>query len=98
MTFPRFGTIIIVMNERTNRAIEFTIHYGEMSSAYNERMMSYDPIEILEEGWKNEYIGLKKEDLGEVLDIFEEDFLVWENVYRYKEVLDIRKWIEEKRA
>jgi hypothetical protein len=52
----------------------------------------------LEEGWKNDYIGLKKEDLGRVLDIFEEDFLVWENVYRYKEVLDIREWIEDKRS
>ena len=99
MTFPGFGTIIIVMNKRngiTNRAIDFVVMYGEMSAGYNERLMSYDPIEILEEGWKEEYIGLKKEDLGEVLDIFEEDFLVWENVYRYSEVLEIREWIKDK--
>ena len=83
---------------RTNRAIDFVVHYGEMSAAYNERLMSYDPVEILEEGWKNEYIGLKKEDLGEVEDIFEEEYLVEENEYKYWEVLDIRKWIEEKRA
>ena len=86
------------MKESTNRAISFTIHYGEMSSAYNERMISYEPKEILEEGWKNEYIGLKKEDLGEVTDIFEEEYLVEENEYKYWEVLDIRKWIEEKKA
>ena len=83
---------------KTNRAINFCVMYGESSAAYNERLMDYDPIDILEEGWKNEYIGLKKEDLGRVLDIFEEDFLVWENVYRYKEVLDIREWIEDKRS
>ena len=82
------------MNERTNRAIEFTIHYGEMSSAYNERLMDYDPIEILEEGWKNEYIGLRTADLGEVEDIFEEEYEVPENEYRYLEVKAIRKWIE----
>ena len=84
--------------DRTNRAINFTVHYGECSAAYNERYIEYDVKGILEEGWKNEYIGLKKEDLGRVLDIFEEDFGVWENVYRYKEVLDIREWIEEKGA
>jgi hypothetical protein len=85
-----------MMNERTNRAISFTIHYGEMSAAYNERMISYEPKEILEEGWKNEYIGLKKEDLGEVTDIFEEEYLVPENEYKYWEVLDIREWIKTK--
>ena len=84
------------MKERTNRAISFTVHYGEMSSAYNERMMSYEPKEILEEGWKNEYIGLKKEDLPEVLDIFNEEFVVPENEYRYIEVKAIRKCIGEK--
>ena len=84
--------------DRTNRAIDFVVMYGESSAAYNERLMEYEPEKILEDGWKNEYIGLKKEDLGRVLDIFEEDFLVWENVYRYKEVLDIREWIEEKKA
>ena len=85
------------MNKRngiTNRAIDFVVMYGESSAAYNERMMVYDPIEILEEGWKNEYIGLKKADLGEVTDIFEEEYLVPENEYKYWEVLEIRKWIE----
>jgi len=86
-----------MMNERTNRAISFTVHYGEMSSAYNERLMEFDPVEILEEGWKNEYIGLKKEDLGEVEDIFEEEYLVPENEYKYWEVLKIRKWIGSKK-
>ena len=85
------------MNKRNGKmssAIDFCIMYGEASAGYNERLMSYDPVEILEEGWKNEYIGLRKSDLGEVTDIFEEEFLVPENEYRYKEVLDIRKWIE----
>ena len=88
------------MNKRngiTNRAIDFVVMYGESSAAYNERMMVYEPIEILEEGWKNEYIGLKKADLGEVTDIFEEEFLEVENQYRYVEVKAIRKWIEMRR-
>ena len=91
------------MNKRINSrdgkmssAIDFVVMYGEMSAGYNERMMSYDPVEILEEGWKNEYIGLKREDLPEVLDIFNEDFLEVENEYRYVEVKAIRKWIGEK--
>ena len=53
---------------------------------------------MLEEGWTNEYIGLKKEDLGYVSDIFEEEFGVWENCYRYNEVLEIQEWIKEKSA
>jgi hypothetical protein len=60
--------------------------------------MEWDVKKVLEEGWTNDYIGLKKEDLGYVSDIFEEEFLVWENCYRYKEVEDIREWIKEKRA
>jgi len=82
--------------DRTNRAIDFTVHYGEMSAAYNERLMEYDPATILEEGWTNEYIGLQKEDLPEVEDIFEEEFEVPDNQYRYLEVKAIRKWIGEK--
>ena len=82
--------------DKTNRAIDFCVMYGESAAGYNERFVEYDVKGILEEGWKNEYIGLKKEDLGEVLDIFEEDFLVWENVYRYSEVLEIREWIKDK--
>tara|TARA_R110002051_G_scaffold191681_1_gene260373 strand:+ start:382 stop:606 length:225 start_codon:yes stop_codon:yes gene_type:complete len=70
--------------------------YGESSAAYNERLMDYEPEKILEEGWTNEYIGLKKEDLGEVTDIFEEEYLVPENEYKYWEVLKIREWIEDK--
>ena len=54
--------------------------------------------EVIEEGSTNEYIGLKKEDLGYVSDIFEEEFLGWENCYRYTEVLEIKDWIKEKSA
>ena len=79
-----------------NRSVDFCVFYGESAAGYNERYVEYDVKGILEKGWKNEYIGLKKKDLVEVLDIFEEDFLVWENVYRYKEVLEIREWIEDK--
>jgi hypothetical protein len=85
-----------VRDGRTNRAIDFVVMYGEMSAAYNERLMDYDPVNILEKGWKEEYIGLKKEDLPEVLDIFNEEFVVPENEYRYIEVKAIRKWIGEK--
>ena len=80
-------------NGNTNRAIDFVVMYGESAAGYNERCMYYDPIEILDEGWKEEYIGLKKKDLGEVLDIFEEEFEVPENEYRYLEVKKIREWI-----
>ena len=78
------------------RVEHFVVHYGEMSAAYNERLMSFDPVEILEEGWKNDFIGLKKEDLPEVLELFNKDFLEIENEYRYVEVKAIRKWIGEK--
>lgn len=78
------------------RVEHFVVHYGEMSAAYNERLMSFDPIEILEEGWTNDFIGLKKDDLPEVLELFNKDFLEIENEYRYVEVKAIRKWIGEK--
>ena len=84
------------MNEidRTNRVIEFVTFYGEMSAGYNERLMEFDVVDELEKIWEDEYIELKKEDLGEVLDVFEEEFEVPENEYRYLEVKAIRKWIE----
>ena len=84
---------MIIKNER---ASDFTIMYGEASAAYNERLMEYDPATILEDGWTNEYISLQKEDLPEVLVIFNEEFEVPENEYRYLEVKAIRKWIGEK--
>ncbi len=83
------------------KAIEhFVIHYGEMSAAYNEGLMDYDPVEILEGGWNNEYIreelGLTKEELPEVLEMFNRDFEEPESEYRYTEVKAIRKWIGAK--
>jgi len=96
-----YNYCMLNMKENKSEAIEhFVIHYGEMSAAYNERMMVYDPIEILEEGWANEYIreelGLTKEELPEVLEMFNRDFEEPENEYRYTEVKAIRKWIGNK--
>ena len=82
--------------DRTNNAIDFVTCYGEMSAAYNERMMDYDPVELLEKVWKDEYIDLKTDDLPEVLEIFNEEFVVPENEYRYLEVKAIRKSIGAK--
>ena len=84
------------MLNQKERVAHFVVHYGEMSAAYNERLTPYDPIVILEEGWTNEFIGLKKDDLPEVLELFNEDFLEVENEYRYVEVKAIRKWIGAK--
>ena len=84
--------------EQTNRAIDFVTFYGEYAAGCNERFIEWDVKKVLEEGWTNEYIGLKKEDLGYVSDIFEEEFGVWENCYRYNEVLEIKEWIKEKGA
>ena len=87
-----------MLNERdkTNNAIDFVTCYGEMSAAYNERYYEFDVEELLEKVWKDEYIDLTKEALPEVLDIFNEEFLVPENQYKYLEVKAIRKWIGEK--
>jgi hypothetical protein len=84
------------MMNKISKAAHFVIMYGESASAYNERLMEFDPRELLEEGWMNEYIGLEKDDLPEVLDIFNEEFVVPENRYMYLEVKAIRKWIGEK--
>ena len=83
------------MNE-ISKAADFVIYYGEQSAAYNERLMSYDPIEILEEGWMNEYFESNKfnwDDLEEMAIIFEEDFKCPENEYRHLEVNAIREWL-----
>ena len=81
-----------------NRSIDFCVFYGESAAGYNERYVEYDVKGLLEEGWKNEYIGLKKEDLGRVLDIFEEDFECPENEYKFLEVRAIKEWIDSKRS
>ena len=62
-------------SEQTNRAIDFVTFYGEYAAGCNERFIEWDVKKVLEEGWTNEYIGLKKEDLPEVLDIFNEEFI-----------------------
>tara|TARA_R110000751_G_scaffold164611_1_gene270738 strand:- start:102 stop:365 length:264 start_codon:yes stop_codon:yes gene_type:complete len=84
------------MMNMKERVGHFVTHYGEMSAAYNERYLRFDPIEVLEEGWTNDFIGLKKGDLPEVLELFNKDFLEVENEYRYVEVKAIRKWISAK--
>jgi len=82
--------------ESTNRSINFVTYYGEWAAGCNERFVEWDVKKVLDEGV--DVAELKKEDLGRVLDIFEEEFGVWENCYRYKEVVEIREWIEEKGA
>ena len=80
----------------TNNAIDFVVCISEMVAAYNERMISYDMDKVMDEAYENEYIDMKKEDLGRALDIFEEDFsdpdAGWENW----ECVAIRKWIKNK--
>ena len=82
--------------ERTNRSIDFVTCVSEMTAAYNERAVDYDMDKLLEESYANEYIGLKKEDLPEVLDIFNEDFQDRDAGWLYWECKAIRKWIGEK--
>ena len=84
--------------ESTNRAIDFVTYYGEWAAGCNERYIEWDVKKVLDEGADELAIGLKKEDLGYVSDIFEEEFLGWENCYRYTEVLEIKDWIKEKSA
>jgi len=87
-----------MMNERdrTNRAIDFVTSVSEMVAAYNERGISIDMDKLLNELYANEYIGLKKEDLPEVLDIFNEDFEDRDAGWLNWECKSIRKWIGEK--
>ena len=84
--------------EQTNRAIDFVTYYSEWAAGCNERFIEWDVKKVLDEGADELAIGLKKEDLGYVSDIFEEEFLCWENCYRYTEVEEIREWIKEKSA
>ena len=84
--------------EQTNRAIDFVTYYSEWAAGCNERFIEWDVKKVLDEGADELAIGLKKEDLGYVSDIFEEEFGVWENCYRYSEVKEIREWIKEKSA
>ena len=90
----------IMMNERdrdrTNRAIDFVTSVSEMVAAYNERGISIDMDKLLNESYSNEYIGLEKEDLPEVLDIFNEDFEDRDAGWLNWECKSIRKWIGNK--
>jgi len=80
----------------TNNAIEFVVCVSEMIAAYNERYMMFEIDKLLEEAYTNDYIGMKKEDLGRALDIFEEDFADPDAGWKNWECVAIRKWIEDK--
>ena len=86
--------------EQTNYCISFVTAYGEMSAALNERYIPYDVKDELEKIWNDEYFDnrFKWDSLGEILDIFEEDFEEPENEYRYLEVRAIKEWIDSKRS
>ena len=55
-----------------------------------------DTSKVLEEAYTNDYIGMRKEDLGRALDIFEEDFSDRDAGWLNWEVEAIRKWIKNK--
>ena len=90
-----------MMNEKeqTNYCISFVTAYGEMSAALNERYIEFDVKEELEKIFVDEYFEgkFKWDSMGEILDIFEEDFECKENEYRYLEVRAIKEWIDSKR-
>ena len=90
---------ICMMNDEvksTNNAIDFVVCISEMIAGYNERMISYDMDKLMDEAYANEYIDMKKEDLGRALDIFEEDFSDPDAGWLNWECVEIRKWIENK--
>ena len=82
--------------DRTNRAIDFVTSVSEMVAAYNDRGISIEMEKLMDDSYANEYIGLKKEDLPEVLDIFNEDFEDRDAGWLNWECKSIRKWIGEK--
>ena len=85
--------------EQTNYCISFCVAYGEMSAGLNERCIQFDVKEELDKIYNDEYFkGMFKWDsMGEILDIFEEDFECPENEYRFLEVRAIKEWIDSKR-
>ena len=87
------------MNE-TNNCISFVTAYGEMSAALNERYIEFDVKDELDKIYNDEYFKgqFKWDSMGEILDIFEEDFEEPENQYRYLEVRAIKEWIDSKRS
>ena len=92
---------ICKMNEElksTNNAIDFVVCVSEEIAAYNERMISYDMDKVMDEAYANEYIDMKKEDLGSELDILEEEFSETDAGCFNWECVAIRKWIEQKSA
>jgi hypothetical protein len=82
-----------MMNE-ISKGADFVTFYGEFSAGYDERGITYNPEEILEEGYNE--IGLTREDLVEALETFEEEFLIEENCYTLPEINTIREWIKNK--
>ena len=86
--------------EQTNYCISFVTAYGEMSAALNERYIDYDVKEELDKIYNDEYFKgmLKWDSMGEILDIFEEDFECPENEYKFLEVRAIKEWLDDKRS
>ena len=84
------------MLDMKERVEHFVVSYGEMSAAFNERLMEFDYKEELDRIWNDEYFESNKfnwDDLEEMAIIFEEDFKCPENEYRHLEVNAIREWL-----
>tara|TARA_R110002033_G_scaffold89009_1_gene139162 strand:- start:119 stop:436 length:318 start_codon:yes stop_codon:yes gene_type:complete len=84
---------MIIENDKVEH---FVVSYGEMSAAYNERLMEFDYKEELDRIWNDEWFESDKftwDDLEEMAIIFEGDFKCPENEYRFLEVNAIREWL-----
>ena len=84
---------MIIKNDKVEN---FVVSYGEMSAAYNERLMEFDVKKELDRIWNDEWFESDKfnwDDLEEMAIIFEEEFKVPENEYRFLEVNAIREWL-----
>ena len=78
------------MKTKTNmrKLEEFVVIYNETSASNIERDIVFDPEEIL----NKIDIGLKKEDLPELQNEFEN----FGDDYTYSEMISIREWIADK--
>ena len=96
LAFPLIRIYNYCMMNKKERVGHFVVCVSEMVAANNEHYVDYDMDKLLNESYSNEYIGLKKDDLPEVLDIFNEDFEDRDAGWLNWECKSIRKWIGEK--
>ena len=84
------------MKNRKLDGSDFVCCVSEMVGGMNERGISIDMVKLLEESWIE--MECKDDDLKYIKECFEDDWNNYDCGWLYWEVMEIKKWLEKKKA